>query len=267
MNNHNLIIGCIDGYNWSDIKNWVLTVDTQINNCKKAMLIYNIDEYTQSMLRHYGFQLYQGSLHGQVVVQRFYDMWKILCMSEYNNIEWVLTTDVRDVVFQSCPFTWLNNYADEYDLVSSSENIIYDNENWSKENSILCFGKSISDMLRPNCIFNAGVIAGKQNFIKELFLINYLMSLGSKSHNPDQTTYNILLNTILKFCKVYKPTEKDYWAAQIGTTLDPTKNYSQFNIEPNPIIQNNSVINTTGKKYCIVHQYDRNPQLASIFNF
>ena len=193
-------------------------------------------------------------------------MWRVLSTINLEEAGWLLTTDVKDVVFQSCPFKWLDEKASKFDLISSSENITYKNEDWSRNNVLQCFGKPITDMMLSSTIYNAGVIAGKAPFLKDLFLINYLMSLGSKSHNPDQTTYNILLQTLLKYCKVYKPMEVDFWAAQIGTTLDPNKNYTAHNLEPLPIFDNKTVNNSLNSPYTIVHQYDRNPELNNFFN-
>lgn len=266
MKNKNLIIGCVDNYNWHQIQNWVVSINEQVRHCTKVMLVYNVDDEVLTKLKDNDFVVYQRELSYQIVVQRFYDIWEIISMYEESELDWVLTTDVKDIVFQSCPFEWLNQKALGYDLVASSENISYANEEWSKNNALACFGASLTEMLLPHTIYNAGVIAGKANFVKELFIINCIISLVSKGYNQDQTAFNILLNTLLKFCKIFKPTEQEHWAAQIGTTLDPTREYSVFNIEPNPIIDNGQVVNTQGQKYCIVHQYDRNPELNKFFN-
>lgn len=262
----NIVIGCIDRYNWNQIKNWVLSLNEQSPLCTKIMLVYNIDNDCINKLKQHKFTVYQSNLNSQIVVQRFYDMWKILSIIDLKDNEWLLTTDVKDVVFQSCPFEWLNQKASGFDLISSSENITYENEQWSKNNVLQCFGKNITNMMLSSTIYNAGVMAGKASFLKDLFLINYLMCLGSKSYNPDQTTYNILLETLLKYCKVYKPTEKDCWAAQIGTTLDSSKNYRIHNLEPIPTFDNKTINNSLNIPYPIVHQYDRNPEFNNFFN-
>lgn len=264
---NNIIIGCVDRYNWSQISNWVKSINKHIPCCTKIMLVYDVAPECISNIKDNGFIIYQGKLNNQIVVQRFFDMWKIIStLSDDMTSGWLLATDVKDVIFQSDPFKWLNVNASSYDLVSSSENISYNNEQWSKNNVLQCFGKNIAEMMLSDTIYNAGVIAGKTQFLKDLFLINYLLSLGSKSHNPDQTTYNILLHTLLKYCKVFKPSEKEAWAAQIGTTMDPSKDYAKFNIEPNPIFDNEKVVNTANIVYSIVHQYDRNPILNTFYN-
>ena len=47
----NIVIGCIDRYNWSQIKNWVLSLTQKASNCTKLMLVYNIDNDCLNKLR------------------------------------------------------------------------------------------------------------------------------------------------------------------------------------------------------------------------
>jgi len=54
------------------------------------------------------------------------------------------------------------------------------------------------------------------------------------------------------------------WACQVGTTADPSKNFSSVNLTPPPYMIGDTVVTSTGEQYTIVHQYNRNPQWKQI---
>ena len=56
-------------------------------------------------------------------------------------------------------------------------------------------------------------------------------------------------------------TSESGWAAQLGTTVDPSKK-AQFGpllLEPPPVMINGEVATSKGNVFTIVHQYDRIP--------
>jgi hypothetical protein len=54
---------------------------------------------------------------------------------------------------------------------------------------------------------------------------------------------------------------EDGWAAQLGTTVDPSKidNFGPLLLEPSPKLEGGKVVTSTGTPFTIVHQYDRVP--------
>ena len=46
---------------------------------------------------------------------------------------YMITTDVRDVIFQWNPSEWLENKL-EKDILVSTENVLYEHESWGKKN-------------------------------------------------------------------------------------------------------------------------------------
>jgi hypothetical protein len=59
---------------------------------------------------------------------------------------------------------------------------------------------------------------------------------------------------------------EERWAAQLGTTGDPTK-ASQFDpvlLESKPKLKDGIVTTSTGKEFYIVHQYDRVPDIRKV---
>jgi hypothetical protein len=264
MKKKNLIIGAIQNYNWDQIKIWIKSINQNVKNCDKIMLCYNISKETMLQLNHNGFKIYESNLNKQIVVQRFYDIWnilRVLDLSEYDNI---ITTDVKDVVFNSDPFVWIEDNAKGYKIIASSENLNYKNENWGINNLKMCYGEKVKQSIQDKCIYNAGVIAGEVETIKNLFLLIYLISNAAESYNPDQAAYNILLHSDLFKDKIYFPNEEKAWAAQLGTNLDSNKSYSEYHLETPPKIINDKILNSLNMEYCITHQYDRNADIKNI---
>jgi hypothetical protein len=54
---------------------------------------------------------------------------------------------------------------------------------------------------------------------------------------------------------------EDGWAAQLGTTADPSKieNFRQYLLEPEPMMSRGLIATSTDIPFTIVHQYDRVP--------
>ena len=59
---------------------------------------------------------------------------------------------------------------------------------------------------------------------------------------------------------------EDAWAAQLGTTADPSKieTFRPLLLEAEPKMEDGKVVTSTGNEFTIVHQYDRIPEWRSI---
>lgn len=268
-----LMIGCITGYNYEQIKPWVTSIGNSGFDGDKIMIVYNAKAETCRNLEKEGFQVYgfnSESMHGdytyknnfgpQIVVTRFFHLWQLLKQLDESNYRYVITTDVKDVIFQSNPSTWLEKNLGDKKLNAASESIRYKHETWSNNNMKASFGIQLYEHMSDKIIYNAGTISGQFSYVRDLALHVYLISKYNPVHNPDQSAYNIALN-LEPFRSITKFTSADEgWACQAGTTVDPSKinNYRQHLCDSEPILEN--IVKTlSGIPYCIVHQYDRVP--------
>jgi len=271
-----LIIGCYTGYDWNKIKFWVNSIEKSGFTGDKAMIVYNSDYDTVQKLIDRNFiiyafnkddvfsRVYYDRMKNHVVVQRFIDLYNAYSAMNMNQYRFVITTDVKDVIFQQNPSEWLDNYCGIYngDIFASSESIHYKNEPWGNDNLWNSFLEAY-DVMKDNIIYNCGIQAGIPNVMKDLWLNIYLLSKNNQIHNSDQAAYNLLLNS-----EPYKNITsfingEDSWAAQLGTTMDPQKinDYRPHLLDKEPIISNGLVCTANGEPYYIVHQYDRIPHL------
>lgn len=266
-----VVIGCITNYNFDQIRPWVNSLDSSGFSGLKIMVCYNIPYSlaTELSQRNYSIlafgkndqkeMLHYSDESFNICLERFYHMWYFLTkMREKEQFRYLVSTDVKDVIFQKNPSEWLENNLGDKLINVASESIRYCDEEWGDNNLKLSFGPVIHQAHNQNEIYNAGTISGDFNTLVDLFLTIYLSCGNSPKFvpgggGPDQAALNILLQTtayknITRFTK-----SEEAWAAQLGTT----KKYKNELLEPEPIMIDDMVCTSKGNPYYIVHQYDR----------
>ena len=269
-----LIVGCATNYDWSKLKYWVNSINRSGFEGDKVLILMNCDKDTVEKISNSGFSIIafnqdsSGNLtynsNMMVHVERFFHIYQLL---KDNLYRYVITTDVKDVVFQQNPSVWLeNNFTDNDDLVFSSESMKYKDEPWGNQNLMETFGSQIYEDFKNNTIFNVGVLAGRGYAMKDLMMNIFASCLHRPIKICDQSTFNFLISRhpYLK-SSIYSKSE-DGWACQLGTTADPSKieQFRPFLLEPSPKMEGDKVLTSEGKEYIIVHQYDRVPEWKKV---
>jgi hypothetical protein len=269
-----LIVGCATNYDWSKLKYWVNSINRSGFEGDKVLILMNCDKDTVQKVTDAGFSIIafnedgQGNLTYQsqlmVHVERFIHIYKLL---KDNLYRYVITTDVRDVVFQKNPSVWLENNltANEY-YVFSSESMKYKDEPWGRENLTQCYGQGIYEDFKNNTIFNVGVLAGRGYAMRDLVLQLFLNCINRPISIVDQAVFNVMVSRHPYLDSSMYTVSEDGWACQLGTTADPSKidSFRPFLLEPSPKMEGDKVLTSTGKEYIIVHQYDRVPEWKKV---
>lgn len=279
-----ILIGAADLYSWKDIKAWAISARRSGFDGDIYLITYRVDDDVFREGEAYGIEFYPvtHTPYSTPIVHtiqnsptqshnlRFYHAWELLTRLYQEGIQYryVIMTDVRDVIFQTNPTDWLLNELSTLptnnEIVASSEAIRYCDEEWGKENLINGFGQLLYDLEGYNwqCM-NVGTIAGYSGTMKDLFHTIFRMTEG-RYYPSDQSSFNVLLRSV--FIPWMYASQTYAWAAQCGTTLDPTKSWlwGRCN-EPRPtILENGIVVNSHNTPFVIVHQYDRVPELKKI---
>lgn len=270
-----LIIGCASNYDWSTLQYWCNSINQTGFDGDKVLILMNCDKDTVIKVEKAGFKIigFNKDEDGNLVhdskmpphVERFLHIYEYLRKAD--DYDWVVTTDVKDVIFQSDPCKWLEEHdaGDHADLFFSSESILYKDEPWGNQNLLETFGPYIHNIFKENIIYNVGVLAGR-GFAMESLMINIFSScMGKPIPICDQSTFNFLISQPPYISTSEYFGSEDGWACQLGTTVDPAK-IEQFKpklLEPSPVMENGRV-KTEGetrprRDFCIVHQYDRVP--------
>lgn len=278
-----LIIGGASNYSWDQLKYWVNSIRKSGFQGDVAIVGTNLKAETIKRLTDEGVLL---SLYGKMNangdieapnnnaphVERFFYLWNYLEMAKEQYTH-VITTDTRDVVFQTNPSEWLSDNLITHFLVASSEGMRYQNEPWGNQNLYDSFGPFFHEKLKNNFIFNVGTIAGETSAVKGLLSFIFHLSVNRPIPIVDQAVYNFILNQSPFKEDTFFTNNSDGWGIQLGTTLravqsgkgdlgmmfqnNPSK-YEAIYEDNQPILQKNGIVETTaGKPYVIVHQYDR----------
>jgi hypothetical protein len=170
-------------------------------------------------------------------------------------------------VFQSDPSKWLDKNLGSKKILVSSESLKYKDEAWGNQNMANSF-PMVHSWMADKTIWNCGVLAGEMATIRDLFLNIYLMSCHNPVHNPDQAALNVLLN-MEPYKKITKfVNSEDGWACQAGTTVDPLKiaNFRPNLLEPEPMWDGEYATTSKGKRYPVLHQWDRVPAWKAVID-
>jgi hypothetical protein len=240
-----LIISASTRYTKKELHNYIESINQSGFNGDKIMVVYDVTKETVSWLKENGWEVYQSVLQGHIHMHRLISIYMILKQLD-RNYRYVITTDVRDVVFQKNPSEYLERNLKKNILVST-ENVKYKDEPWGIKNILEGYNQLLLDRYSDELSCNVGVLAGDYKSMMDLLLLNYLVSQsGNTQHYTDQSSFNFIIhNNNVKDSIQIEGLETN-WALQLGTLN-------------NPNIIGNTNINVDN--YVIVHQYDRDSKL------
>ena len=269
MASKNLIIGGFTNYGINQLKPWVLSAkEVADENTDIVLCVGNATQETKDWLLNQGVILNHMVQSPNVPIH----VLRFLSIYDYLSIHWdlykyVVTTDVKDVIFQTNPFTYLDNYLVKYTkkIIAASEGMYYKDEPWGNDNLWQAYGPYIYDIFRNNEIYNVGVVGGHSEYVTDLMFNIFSNATNRPIPICDQAVYNVLINTQpYKDIVQFQPHDSG-WAIQAGTTVDPSK-INEFKpklVCKEPTFEDGYFLNLPGNpasKFAIVHQYDRVPQ-------
>lgn len=271
-----LIIGCSDGYKWDQIKYWINSINKTGFDGEKVLLVLNGDSDTIKKVIESGFKIISpGQVNdaGDLVykhvtvphVERFFHIQDYL--KKNLDIGRVVTTDVRDVVFQSNPFHFMDKLIDEkpYNMIFAAEGIRYKDEPWGDQNLMETYGGYVHNEFKHNEVYNVGILAGYRLDIQDLLFNIFMNAINRPIRICDQAVFNfMIMQTPYVYDNLYL-TEEDEWCTMLAVTGDPTKvdGFKPHLLCGLPSMENGIVYNSLGKEFVIVHQYDRVPDWRS----
>ena len=269
-----LIVGCATNYDWSKLKYWVNSINASGFTGDKFLILMNCDKETVQRVTDADFNIvaFNQDTNGNLTyeskmmvhVERFYHIYNILKDNEYR---YVITTDVKDVIFQKNPSEFLEQRLGyNEDLIFSSESMKYKDEPWGNQNLLETFGPQIYEDFKNHTIFNVGVLAGRGHAMKDLCMNIFASCIHRPIKICDQSTFNFLISQHPYLKSSWYATSEEGWACQLGTTADPSKleQFRPFLLEPSPKMEGDKVLTSEGIEYTIVHQYDRVPEWKKV---
>jgi hypothetical protein len=256
-----LIIGAFTNYNYNQLKPWVESIDECGFTGDKAMVVGNASQETIGELIKRDFIIIKmHDIKAPVHVARFLSIYDFL-KNTWQNYNHVVTTDVKDVYFQDNPIVWLELNLKNKKLVAGSEGIRYKDEPWGNENLMQAYGPYVYERFKYNEIYNVGTIGGVSEYVKDMMFNILFNAINRPIPICDQAVYNVLIQTQPFKDITYFAKQLDGWACQAGTTVDPSKieSFRPHLLEPEPKFEDGIVKTSLGRRFAIVHQYDRVP--------
>ncbi len=262
MAQKSLIIGAFTNYNYNQLKPWVESIDECGFTGDKAMVVGNASQETIDELVKRNFIIIPMSdIKAPIHVARFLSIYDFL-KNTWQNYSHVVTTDVKDVYFQTNPIVWLESNLKNKKLVAGSEGMRYKDEPWGNENLMQAYGPYVHEQFKNNEIYNVGTIGGVSEYVKDMVFNILFNAINRPIPICDQAVYNVLIQTQPFKGVTYFAKQMDGWACQAGTTVDPSKieSFRPHLLEPEPKFEYGIVKTSLDRPFAIVHQYDRVPQ-------
>ena len=276
------IVTAAKGYTVNDVKTWVESLKKSGFSGSKFVILYEPSDEIAEYFKENDFNVLIGTDDGltHIATQRFRDYVNLLNNEHGKDIDFVIHTDIRDVIFQKDPEKWLKDNIGSYHIIASGESITYRHEDWNGDGVQSHYGKEVFDELIDEETLCSGVIAGRREAFVKLCQTVYELAFFSNDPNgfADQHFYNVAIRKVfLDITKIVSSNEG--WNLNCGTSVAIPYNspdwstgprtvynsYERFRkgsyienmIHPIPTIQNGRVTNQACEEYCIVHQYDR----------
>lgn len=260
-----LIIGAYSNYKFNLLKPWVNSIKETGFDGDIVLIAIDPNIDTVSELEQAGVKVIKAKNEQNQMIHmlRFLYIYNYLKLYG-SNYRYVITTDVRDVIFQKNPSDYLQTMMGSrtVGIVAQSEAIKIKDEPWNRDNIIKNFGQYFYVDVCENEVYNVGILAGTSEHIKDLCFHLYQMSSNRPDWVADQAAYNMLLS--------YKPWDyhtlklklKDAWAinAHVTNKPDQMQEFGPYLLEGRPHMKDGIVHNAEGKPFVIVHQYDRVPE-------
>jgi hypothetical protein len=278
------LIAAAGGYTVDDLKPWVNSLKKVEFDGDVLVVVYDpIDETVPEYLKSQNIGVILGTVNGDlnIATQRFLDFAGILEGEYGKNYDVVITTDIRDVVFQSDPGKWVKDNIEEYSIIATGEGVKYKHEDWNGDMLQRHFGNTFFDLMKNYETLCSGIIAGKKDMIIKVFTAIAELAYFGKDPGAfvDQCYYNLAIRRIFdektKICG-----GDSTWCANLGTLYAIPMNtpewstkkrseydsYERFRAHKKftdvmlcglPQMKDGQVCNALGEPYAIVHQYDR----------
>ena len=264
-----LIIGAFKNYNFETIKPWIQSINECGFKGDKVIVSIGSSKETNDKLASAGFIVIDaaGQTRMGFHMERFLHIYNFL-KEHGGEYRYVITTDVRDVIFQKDPIEWIEQNIGKKKIIAVSESIKIKNEHWNRQNIINAFGEFFYAGVQDQDVYNVGTLAGTSEYIRDLCGMLYQLSANRPDWVADQASYNILLNWQPYIDQTYYVGLSAGWSCNLHITNKPgeKEHFAPFIIEPPPVFEDGLIKDgTTKQTFYIVHQYDRDPVLAKFY--
>jgi protein YibB len=277
------ILAAAGGYKPADVKPWTESLIKSGFDGKVFVVVYDNNIELMEYFKSHDFYVLHTNNRGvhNVATQRFEDYMHIMNNEITKDINLFLHTDIRDVVFQTNPDTWLRKNIGDSLIVATAEGCLYKNEDWNGDGMQKQFGKDIYDKVANKETLCSGIIGGTREGLVSLF--TSMLEISWYATEPwgfiDQHFFNLAIRFIYEDVTKIVPADSP-WVLNCGTMIAIPMNTPDWSSGPRTVynsyerfrkgtfIENmlvdlpymdpsNTVCTPKSEPYAIIHQYDR----------
>lgn len=258
----NILIGCVYNSDESKLRTWlnssnILSFDRRV----LLTLNCNLEKISDVEIINYSYSTWSEN---NILRHKCY----LDFLNTVNDNDVILITDVYDVYFQNDAYQWWYKNIGNYELVVTSEGLKFKDEDWNLKSIENNFQEYVDKLINRE-IINGGILMGYKRTLYELSYFIYSIGRGRNYHNDygkDQPTLNICLNSEIFTKKTLITTPNDCFGINCAS-CEPSfngKKYKSYYLYNQPNLKEDSICNYKGDMYCIVHQYNRIPELEDL---
>lgn len=267
-----LVIAAISGYQWEQIRPWVISILKSGFAGDIVLLAAKMDPFalecvTNRNIKVIPFNIPEGTTTWTFTSkERYIPLLQFLAKHrhEYKNVVW---TDVSDLIFQSNPSAWLEQYVHPPMIIAARECWRIQDETQFNDPWVKAAFPDDYEWLRTQEVLCGGTLAGDAETVFQALLKIFKITSEHPEY-ADQAVLNYVLHKPFNFpvpTHIYIPSMSKGWAATcsafdtegfksiIGQPASAlTDEVPVFNIE------RGLVLTPDGKTpFTIVHQYNR----------
>lgn len=276
-----LIIAQATNFTWEQIEPFAVSTVWCGFKGDRVLIVENLAQDVRDTLKDLGFILLEmpqdipGRRHKYFAyMSRFLVVFRYL-QEHAGEYRFVFSADTRDLIFQGNPVTWMEKNLGDKKLVAASEFCKH-------RDSPPCMHwvdgmyPEVRDWMMETDIYCSGFIAGYAEYMKDLCLATYLYSRDfiGEIWGPDQPVYNTLMHQKAYADITHVQKADEYFCincvniafdnlSKHMTDFPPIRPYYDYNphhTTTRGLLWNGGIPNLS--EYCVLHQYDRIPDLA-----
>ena len=253
------MLGICHGYNVDQVRHWALSAQKYQDNYDIVLINADGNESVHNFCNLNGIKTYGTLVEVKNIYHDRHKIWHDWLKDK--DYDFVLCTDVVDVIFQSNPFKWIDRNMGSKTLIVGGEGVTVKEQDWNTENISRTFAKE-KELVMNNEVVCGGMIGGYKLDVMKLMMDIYYLSLGEKQHSIiDQAALNVALASRRDISDRMKITNT---SESLVAHLFVSGNQVLYGSYPTyrhllPTMVDGVLKNHEGIPYSIVHQYNRFP--------
>ena len=277
-----LVITAIGGYQWEQIRPYVISLATSGYTGDKVLLAAGVDEFALECATYRGFKIGRFAVPADTSSWTFTSKQRYVPLLRYlakhkHEYRYVIWSDASDLIFQGNPSAWLEKHIDGPTIVAARECWRIKDETTFNLPWVKAAFPDDADWLQEQEVLCGGTLAGDA---ETMFLaLSKIYEITSKHPEyADQAVLNYVLHKPFNFpvpTRIYVPLMKEGWTATCSAFQ--TDNFKSCCPRDDGVVLTDEtpvfdqlravVLTPDGKTpFVIVHQFNRDSDWVRIMH-